>query len=43
MDREVEEFIRLLKRHPELYPALRQILEQQEPQHEEREKQTQTV
>ncbi len=34
---ELEDFIRLLKRHPELYSALQRILAPQEPQHEERE------
>lgn len=36
---ELEEFIRLLKLHPELYPALRQILTPQEPLHEAQEAQ----
>ncbi len=34
---EREEFIFLLKCHPECYPALRRILAPQERQHEERE------
>lgn len=37
VDTELEEFIRLLKLHPELHPALRKILVPQELPHEEQE------
>lgn len=39
MNPELDEFIRLLKLHPELYPALRQLLALQEPQPEVQEAQ----
>ncbi len=43
MNVELNEFIRLLKLHPELYPVLRQILVPQEPQREVQQVPTQKV
>ena len=43
MNPKLEEFIRLLKLHPELHSALRQILVAQEPQHEMQPEQPQKV
>ena len=42
MDKERQEFIDLMKQHPERLPLVRQILEQQAPQHESPETPRQT-